>query len=68
MQNKRIKNFNDILLNFVVMINASKLEEKIKSNNYDFDALALEIFHFQYKYNKVYREFVDLSNIKIDSI
>ncbi|HNC64461.1 MAG TPA: acyl transferase, partial [Chitinophagales bacterium] len=50
------------------MINASKLEEKIKSNNYDFDDLALEIFYFQYKYNKVYREFVDLSNIKIDSI
>jgi hypothetical protein len=50
------------------MIDASKLEEKILSNNYDFETLALDIFFFQYKNNKIYRQFVDLSKIKIDDV
>ena len=63
-----MNNFTNILFIFTVMLATSKLEEKIKSNNYDFDTLALEIFQFQYKYNKVYHRFVDLSKIKAEDI
>lgn len=50
------------------MKDASKLEEKILSNNYNFDELALEIFSFQYQYNKIYRQFVEYSKIQVNAI
>lgn len=35
------------------------------SSDYDFNELALEIFHFQYENNIVYKQFVDFLNIDI---
>ena len=40
--------------------------ELLKRNSFDFDVLALKIFHFQYKYNQIYRSYVD--NLGIDPI
>ncbi len=34
----------------------------------EFNAIALEIFHYQYKNNVVYKNFVDFLNLEIDSI
>ncbi len=33
-----------------------------------FNEIALELFHFQYKNNKIYKQFVNLNHIKPDSV
>ncbi len=38
------------------------------SNDNDFNELALEIFHFQYKNNIVYNQFVDFLNIQVSQL
>lgn len=38
------------------------------SGHDDFNELALEIFHFQYKYNIVYKQFVDFLKISVSQI
>ena len=47
------------------MTNAKLATEKIFQirNQFDFTSLALEIFQFQYKNNKVYQQFVDALNV-----
>jgi len=34
----------------------------------DFDSLALEVFRFQYSYNKLYRNFCDALQVKVDDV
>lgn len=43
-----------------------KCLELLKQDSFDFDVLALKIFHFQYKYNQIYKSYVD--NLKIDPL
>ena len=38
------------------------------SGHDDFNEIALEIFHFQYKYNSVYKQFVDFLKIQVSHI
>lgn len=45
-----------------------KLKQKIISKQFSFEEIALSIFQFQYKCNKIYRQFVDLSKTNIDGI
>ena len=40
---------------------------KINSTN-DFNKLSLELFYFQYKHNKHYKDFVDLLGIKVKDV
>lgn len=47
---------------------AIKLKQKIISNSFSFDEMAFSVFHFQYKYNHIYRQFIDLSKININEI
>jgi hypothetical protein len=48
---------------------ASDLLQKIeKIESVDFNELALEIFHFQYKYNTVYQKYVDARNINPSAV
>jgi len=46
------------------------LENKIfnTKNHHDFNETAVEIFHFQYNNNSIYRQFVDFSNINTSNI
>ena len=37
-------------------------------NETDFDALALEIFHYQYQNNSVYRNYVDALQVKPEGV
>jgi hypothetical protein len=44
-----------------------KLYTKVE-NESEFEALALEIFHFQYRYNNIYRRFVDLIKVQPNKV
>lgn len=47
----------------------SKIREKIfNKDNFNFEGVALELFAFQYTYNPVYRQFVDLLKINTDNV
>ncbi len=48
------------------ILERNKLLEDFKNGMYrnDFELFALQIFRFQYRYNKVYKEYCDLINIK----
>lgn len=47
----------------------SKIREKIfNKDNFNFDEVALELFAFQYTYNPVYRQFVDLLKINTSNV
>ncbi|MEO6455890.1 MAG: acyl transferase [Ginsengibacter sp.] len=51
------------------MLHKSDWENKVfKTSFYDFHKTALEIFHFQYKYNAVYKQFSDSIGIKLSEI
>lgn len=51
-------------------MNIEQLKNKIFTLTFDsdFNAVALEIFHFQYAQNQVYHQYVDLLRTKIDEI
>jgi phenylacetate-coenzyme A ligase PaaK-like adenylate-forming protein len=52
------------------MTKIKSLQNKIFNirNHHDFNAIAIEIFHFQYKNNTIYRQFVDFLNIRTENI
>lgn len=52
------------------MTKIKSLQNKIFNirNNHDFNEVALEIFHFQYKNNTIYRQFVDFLNIQTEDV
>ena len=48
---------------------STKIQEKILNiDNFDFNEVALELFHFQYEHNLVYQQFVDLLKVKVQKI
>ena len=48
---------------------ASKIQEKIfLTTNFNFDEIALELFHFQYTYNPIYKQFVDHLKINVKNV
>jgi hypothetical protein len=53
---------------FVVMFEATNLKQKLLSKHFSFESLVFEVFYFQYKYNNIYRKFVDLNKININEI
>ena len=47
----------------------AKIQEKIFSkDNFNFEVLALELFHLQYTYNLVYKQFTDYLKINVSAI
>ena len=51
------------------MIQIKEWENKIFSASpFNFDALAVELFHFQYKENKVYQQYVDAINTDVTKV
>ena len=47
----------------------SKIREKIfNKDNFNFEEVAIELFAFQYTYNPVYRQFVDLLKINTGNV
>jgi phenylacetate-coenzyme A ligase PaaK-like adenylate-forming protein len=47
----------------------NKLLEQITNlQDHRFEEVALELFHYQYEFNELYRQFVDLLKIKIENI
>ncbi|MCH8903401.1 MAG: acyl transferase [Bacteroidetes bacterium] len=58
---------NTKLSEIEISLNSFKLK-LVTNSNQSFDELALEIFHLQSRYNKVYREYLSLMNIEPDNI